>query len=108
MLPMTRSSMLGCMAAVTETESPSQPRPVVIQTTCTSFTAGGESRTFCGVSMIRLSSLWMRALPSRAGLTQFAFGGPNNFGCIRREFFLLHRLNAKIPAQFGEVRGHDG
>src|ERR1700722_4249750 len=32
--------MLGCVAAVIETESPSQPRPAVIQRMCTSLTAG--------------------------------------------------------------------
>ncbi len=32
--------MLGCVAAVIETESPSQPSPAVIQTMCTSATAG--------------------------------------------------------------------
>src|SRR5580693_9789900 len=38
--PNNTSSMLGCVAAVIETESPSQPRPAVIQTMCTSLTAG--------------------------------------------------------------------
>ena len=33
--------MLGCVAAVMETESPSQLSPAVIQRMCTSFTAGG-------------------------------------------------------------------
>src|SRR5271168_2223744 len=33
--------MLGCVAAVTETESPSQPRPAVIQSMCTSATGDG-------------------------------------------------------------------
>ena len=32
--------MLGCIAAVIETESPSQPSPAVIQRMCTSLTAG--------------------------------------------------------------------
>ena len=32
MLPISTSSMLGCVAAVIETESPSQPSPAVIQT----------------------------------------------------------------------------
>ncbi len=40
MAPMTMSSMLGCVAAVTETESPSQLSPAVIQRTWTSLTAG--------------------------------------------------------------------
>src|SRR5271156_1437629 len=40
MAPSKTSSMLGCVAAVIETESPSQPRPAVIQRICTSFTAG--------------------------------------------------------------------
>ena len=34
--------MLGWVAAVIETESPSQPRPAVIQRTCTSLTAGAR------------------------------------------------------------------
>src|SRR5579863_6975721 len=38
--PNSTSSMLGCVAAVIETESPSQPSPAVIQTMCTSGTAG--------------------------------------------------------------------
>ena len=41
MAPSSTSSMLGCVAAVIETESPSQPRPAVIQRTWTSETAGG-------------------------------------------------------------------
>src|SRR5271156_4500711 len=40
--PRITSAMLGCVAAVIETESPSQPRPAVIQRMCTSET--GESR----------------------------------------------------------------
>ncbi len=32
--------MLGCVAAVIETESPSHPKPAVSHTMCTSFTAG--------------------------------------------------------------------
>src|ERR1700688_4881353 len=39
MAPNNTSSMLGCVAAVIETESPSQPRPAVIQRMCTSLTA---------------------------------------------------------------------
>src|SRR5262249_61123952 len=42
MAPSNTSSMLGCVAAVIETESPSQPRPAVIQTTWISCTAGGR------------------------------------------------------------------
>src|SRR5580658_11022901 len=38
--PITTSSTLGCVAAVIDTESPSQPRPAVIQSMCTSLTAG--------------------------------------------------------------------
>src|ERR1700716_283133 len=41
MAPRRTSSMLGWVAAVTETEAPSQPSPVVIQTTWTSDTAEG-------------------------------------------------------------------
>src|SRR5271155_2009083 len=40
MAPSKTSSMLGCVAAVIETESPSQPKPAVIQRICTSLTAG--------------------------------------------------------------------
>src|SRR5215472_13913161 len=40
--PISTSSMLGCVAAVMETESPSQPRPAVIHTTWTSLTSGGR------------------------------------------------------------------
>ena len=43
MAPMTMSSTLGCMAAVVDTESPSQLSPAVIQRTWTSLTAG----SFC-------------------------------------------------------------
>ncbi len=42
MAPRTMSSMLGWLAAVTETESPSQLSPAVIQRTWTSFTAGSR------------------------------------------------------------------
>src|SRR5678815_5828993 len=42
MLPRTTSSILGCIAAVIDTESPSQPNPVVIQTTWISLTAGSR------------------------------------------------------------------
>ena len=38
--PSMTSSMLGCVAAVIETESPSQPSPAVIHRTWTSETAG--------------------------------------------------------------------
>src|SRR6476620_4459687 len=41
MAPSTTSSTLGCIAAVIDTVSPSQLRPVVIQIMCTSLTAGG-------------------------------------------------------------------
>src|SRR5215510_1982427 len=41
MLPNKTSSMEGCSAAVTETESPSQLRPAVNQTICTSLTDEG-------------------------------------------------------------------
>src|SRR5262247_2051844 len=41
MLPNKTSSMEGCSAAVTETESPSQLRPAVNQTICTSLTGEG-------------------------------------------------------------------
>ena len=43
MAPSTTSSMLGWVAAVIETESPSQLRPAVIQRTWISFTSGGRS-----------------------------------------------------------------
>ena len=43
MAPITMSSMLGCVAAVTDTESPSQLSPAVIQRTWTSLTAGSFS-----------------------------------------------------------------
>src|SRR5579863_4021445 len=36
--PSSTSSMLGCVAAVTDTESPSQPNPAVIHRICTSAT----------------------------------------------------------------------
>src|SRR5580704_15501636 len=39
--PNKTSSMLGWVAAVTETESPSQPRPAVIHRMCTSETGEG-------------------------------------------------------------------
>src|SRR6202023_2515707 len=41
MAPKRTSSMLGWVAAVTETESPSQPRPAVIHRICTSATGDG-------------------------------------------------------------------
>ena len=41
MAPSKTSSMLGCVAAVMETESPSQPRPAVIQRMWTSETGDG-------------------------------------------------------------------
>src|ERR1700733_13475563 len=40
MAPSRTSSILGCVAAVMETESPSQPRPAVIHKIWTSLTAG--------------------------------------------------------------------
>ena len=46
MFPMTKSSMLGWVAAVIDTESPSQLNPVVIQMTWISFTA--DSRCLKG------------------------------------------------------------
>jgi hypothetical protein len=49
--------MLGSEAAVIETESPSQPSPVVIQTTWISFTSGGRSATI-------ISGAFMPILPS--------------------------------------------
>src|SRR5690348_6587904 len=39
--PRTISSMLGCVAAVSETESPSQLSPALIQRTCSTGSAGG-------------------------------------------------------------------
>src|SRR5205823_12643505 len=42
MAPNKTSSMLGWLAAVTETESPSQLRPAVIQRMWISFTAGAR------------------------------------------------------------------
>src|SRR5580692_122639 len=41
MAPSSTSSMLGCVAAVTETESPSQPKPAVIQRMCMSEMGDG-------------------------------------------------------------------
>src|SRR5215467_9772342 len=40
--PISTSSMLGCVAAVIDTESPSHPRPAVIHTMWTSLTSGGR------------------------------------------------------------------
>ncbi len=42
MAPITMSSMLGWVAAVTDTESPSQLSPAVIHRTWTSLTAGSR------------------------------------------------------------------
>ena len=42
MAPSSTSSMLGSLAFVTETESPSQLNPAVIQRMSSSFTAGGR------------------------------------------------------------------
>src|SRR5579884_3810568 len=46
MAPSKTSSMLGWLAAVTDTESPSQLSPAVIHSMWTSFTAGGRC-VFC-------------------------------------------------------------
>ena len=53
--PSTTSSMLGCVAAVIDTESPSQPRPAVIQTMWISRTAGGTwvTRPYGSASTLR-------------------------------------------------------
>src|SRR6476469_974528 len=45
MAPITTSSTLGWVAAVIETESPSQPSPAVIHTMWMSLTAGGRCVT---------------------------------------------------------------
>src|ERR1700733_2604164 len=62
MAPNKTSSMLGWVAAVTETESPSQPRPAVIQSMCTSATGDG----FCVTRPYGTVS---------AAITAFSFSG---------------------------------
>src|SRR4029453_14098020 len=57
MLPNKTSLMEGCSAAVTETESPSQLRPAVNQTICTSLTGEGW-REKLEVEAILRTSYW--------------------------------------------------
>src|ERR1700730_4909623 len=54
--PSSTSSRLGCSAAVTDTLSPSQLRPAVIQRTCTSDTAGAFVMPLCLSAMEVASS----------------------------------------------------
>src|ERR1700688_3979837 len=76
--PNKTSSMLGWVAAVIETESPSQPRPAVIQRMCTSATGDGfcVTRPYGAVSaaMTRFS---FTKIALRMGADQFLIGDRN-------------------------------
>src|SRR5437763_662958 len=74
--------MLGCIAAVTETESPSQLRPAVIQRIWTSLTAGGRcvDLPYGGASgdirVLLSASVWAPLTGSSTGTARASISTP--------------------------------
>src|ERR1700680_4560758 len=64
--PRTMSSMLGCVAAVIATVSPSQPRPAVIQSTSTC--APGREVVQSNLTAINAAGAW-KVLLTRSSMT---------------------------------------